>query len=71
MFLDGETEAVQCERYDVLRRATPQALKRVLLGVLDGGFGAAPVAVLSNRGKLEAANAKLGEAGLRIEELLD
>ena len=71
MQLRGETERVQSEHYDVLRGATPEALKRVLLEVLDRGFACAPVAVLSNREKLETANAALGEDALRIAELLD
>lgn len=68
--MTGESEAVRCERYDALCRATPEALKRVLLDVLTEGFRHAPVAVLSNREKLEAANAELGDAGLQIAELL-
>jgi presequence protease len=71
MHLRGETESVQSEHYDVLRRATPDALKRALLKVLETGFRRAPVAVLSNREKLETANAALGAEGLQIAELLD
>ena len=68
--LTGKSEAVQAQRYDDLCRATPEALKRVLLDVLAEGFSHAPIAVLSNREKLKAANAALGDAGLEITELL-
>ena len=71
LHLRGETERVQSEHYDVLRGATPEALKRVLLQVLDAGFPRAPVSVLSNREKLETANTALGDDALQIAELLD
>ncbi|MDT8391455.1 MAG: insulinase family protein [Lentisphaeria bacterium] len=70
-WITGETHAVRRERYRVLREATPGHLKAVLLDVLESGFQNAPVAVLSNRDKLEKANAELGENALVLTDLVD
>lgn len=70
-WITGETHDVRRDRYRVLREATPEQLKTVLLDVLENGFKHAPVAVLSNREKLEKANAELGENALVLTDLID
>ena len=70
-WITGETHDIRRERYRVLRQATPDQLKAVLLDVLEKGFKNAPVAVLSNREKLEKANAELGENALLLTDLID
>ena len=70
----GATDDIIRDRYEKMRSATPESLKRTLLSTLgdDGLFDRAPVGVVSSREKLEKANAELGEAGaLAIEPLLD
>lgn len=66
----GVTYDQVAARYETIRGATPDGIKRALLAVLEPGFAKAPVAVVSSREKLEAANRELGARALAIDALL-
>ena len=67
--LTGQTREMREERYAELRRATPAAVKRALLQVLEENRDNAAVCVVSSREKLEAANQELASP-LAIEDIL-
>lgn len=67
----GLTYERLAQRYEALCGATPAKVKDALLSVLEPGFARAPVAVVSNREKLDAVNQELGAAALSIESLLE
>jgi len=59
------------ERYEMLKAATPQAIRRALLAVIEPGLDKAPVAVVSSREKLTAANLEMADQPLKLESLLE
>ena len=67
--LVGQTREMREERYAQLRRATPTAVKRALLQLLEENRDKAAVCAVSSREKLEAANAELAQP-LEIEDIL-
>lgn len=67
--LTGQTRELREERYAHLRQATPAAVKRALLELLEENRDKAAVCVVSSREKLEAANAELAQP-LVIEDIL-
>jgi len=69
-FLAGETRERRTERYTQLLAATPATVKHILLEQLDAHQDTAPVCVLSNRSKLEAANLKMAGAELQITDIV-
>ena len=64
----GQTREIVEERYDQLRRATPKAVKRALLEVLEGNRDKASICVVASREKLEAENQKMDQP-LHIEDI--
>lgn len=58
------------QRYAATRRATPAAVKETLLRVLDANEPQAAVCVVSSREKLNEANARLGDKGLTVSDIL-
>ena len=67
--LVGQTREMREARYAQLRRATPTAVKRALLQLLEENRDKAAVCAVSSREKLEAANAELAQP-LVIEDIL-
>ena len=67
--LAGDRPEDRQARYDALRRATPEEVKRALLDAIDSGIERAAVCVVSSREKLEAANEELA-LPLAIEDIL-
>ena len=67
-YLTGQTRECVEERYDQLRRATPKAVKRALLEVLEGNRDKASICVVASREKLEAENQKMDQP-LHIEDI--
>ena len=67
-YLTGQTRESVEERYDQLRRATPTAVKRALLEVLEGNRDKASVCVVASREKLESENQKMDQP-LHIEDI--
>ncbi len=57
------------DRYAQLRRATPKAVKRALLQVLEGNQDKASICVVASREKLEAENQKMAQP-LSLENIL-
>ena len=68
--LTGQTQEVIEEKYDQLRSATPEEVKRAMLQVLEERRDKASVCVVASREKLEAENKKMANP-LRIEDILD
>jgi Zn-dependent M16 (insulinase) family peptidase len=68
--LCGLTREFREDRYERLKRATPGEAKRAVLEVLEENMPKGAVCVVSSREKLEAANRKLGEYPLAIEDIL-
>ena len=68
-YLTGQTREMFEERYDQLRRATPQAVKRALLQVLEENRDKASICVVASREKLEAENQKMDQP-LHIEDII-
>ena len=67
-YLTGQTREMFEERYDQLRRATPKAVKRALLQVLEENRDKASICVVASREKLEAENQKMDQP-LHIEDI--
>ena len=59
--LTGQTPEMLEERYEELRRATPEAVKRALLQVLEENLDKASICVTASREKLEAENRKMAQ----------
>ena len=68
-YLVGQTREMREERYAKLRQATPAAVKRALLQLLEENGDKAAVCAVSSREKLEAANTELAQP-LVIEDIL-
>ncbi|MXY29329.1 hypothetical protein F4Y59_14360, partial [Candidatus Poribacteria bacterium] len=67
-YLTGQTREMFEERYDQLRRATPESVKRALLQVLEENRDKASICVVASREKLEAENQKMAQP-LHIEDI--
>ena len=67
-YLTGQTREIIEERYAQLRRATPKAVKRALLEVLEGNRDKASICVVASREKLEAENQQMTQP-LHIENV--
>ena len=67
-YLTGQTREILEERYNQLRRATPKAVKRALLQVLEENRDKASICVVASREKLEAENQKMAQP-LHIEDI--
>ena len=68
--LRGDSDDRREQRYAATRRATPAAVKETLLRVLDANEPQAAVCVVSSREKLNEANARLGDKGLTVSDIL-
>ena len=68
--LTGQTPEIFEERYEELRRATPEAVKRAMLQVLEENRGKVSICVTASREKLEAENKKMSRP-LQIINILD
>ena len=68
--LTGQTHEIIEERYAQLRRATPKAVKRALLQVLEENRDKASICVVASREKLEAENQKMTQP-LHIENVFE
>ena len=69
-YLTGQTREIIEKRYAQLRRATPKAVKRALLEVLEGNRDKASICVVANREKLEAENQQMAQS-LHIENVFE
>ena len=67
-YLTGQTHDVLEERYNQLRGATPKAVKRALLQVLEENRDKASICVVASREKLTAENQKMAQP-LHIEDI--
>ena len=68
-YLTGQTQEMLEDRYAQLRRATPKAVKRALLQVLEENQDKASICVVASREKLEAENQKMAQP-LSLENIL-
>ena len=67
-YLTGQTREIIEQRYAQLRCATPKAVKRALLEVLEGNLDKASICVVASREKLEAENQQMTQP-LHIENV--
>ena len=68
--ISGDTPERRHRRYKGIVEATPGALKRALLALLEKNFDRGGICVLSGREKLESANQEMAEAPLAIEDVM-
>jgi len=68
--LSGVTPGLREERYARLMTAAPAEVRRALLKALRAGMPRAAVCVVSNRNKLEEANAHMRDRPLAIQDIL-
>jgi hypothetical protein len=61
---------IRADRFARIKSATPADVKRAVLETVEANLETAPVCVVSNRPKLEEANASLQKSQLSIEEIL-
>ena len=67
--IGGLTKEIREERYEQLRSATPDEVKRALVKLFEENLDKAAVCVVSSREKLENANSELAKP-LEIEDIL-
>ena len=68
--LIGMSAGIRADRFARIKSATPADVKRAVLETVEANLETAPVCVVSNRPKLEEANASLQKSQLSIEEIL-